>query len=205
MRWLEVRRHAPTKKGRQRSRGSHLSADGVALARAVGDEIGPFALVVTSASPRAIETAIAMGWAVDYTVEMPSGYVEVEHHEQWGWAQPYVRYAELVAGDGKLAAVAEVHRGIWREAVSAVEEGKGALVVSHGGAIEPALVSCLPDARHASWGAPFSHLDGVRLEFEGGRFTRARFLRCVRRGGGFPGRRWRVGARRSGRGPGKPG
>ncbi|MGP3969457.1 hypothetical protein [Streptomyces sp. 6N223] len=61
LRWLEVRRHAPTKKGAALGRGSHLSAQGVALARAVGAASGPFATVDTSASPRAIETAIAMG------------------------------------------------------------------------------------------------------------------------------------------------
>jgi hypothetical protein len=33
MRWLEVRRHSLTKKGPARGRGSHLSAEGVALAR----------------------------------------------------------------------------------------------------------------------------------------------------------------------------
>jgi hypothetical protein len=38
--------------------------------------------VLTSSAPRAIETAIAMGLAVDDTVEMPSGHVpgEVEFH-----------------------------------------------------------------------------------------------------------------------------
>jgi hypothetical protein len=67
-----------TKKGPARGRGSHLSARGVALARAVGAELGPIARVLTSTSPRAIETAIAMGLAVDETVELPSGYVPGE-------------------------------------------------------------------------------------------------------------------------------
>ncbi|MDT0345464.1 histidine phosphatase family protein [Streptomyces litchfieldiae] len=180
MRWLEVRRHAPTKKGAARGRGSHLSARGVALARAVGAESGPFACVVTSASPRAIETAIAMGWAVDDALDMPSGYVpgEVDHHDQWAWPQPYVHYAELIARGGALAAVAAAHRMIWTEAVRSVPEGSGALVVSHGGSIEPALVACLPDADLASWGTPFGHLDGVRLTFENERFTGARLHRA---------------------------
>lgn len=180
MRWLEVRRHAPTKKGAGRGRGSQLSGTGVALARAVGAGSGPFASVVTSSSPRAVETAIAMGWAVDDTVDMPSGYVpgEVEHHEQWAWARPYVRYAELIAEGGGLAAVAAEHRRIWIDVVGTVPDGGGALVVSHGGAIEPALVGCLPEADHGSWGAPFAHLDGVRLDFEDGRFARARLLRA---------------------------
>ena len=84
LRWLEVRRHSLTNKGAARGRGSHLSAEGVMLARLVGASLGPFASVVTSASPRAIETALAMGLAVDDTVELPSGYVsgEVERHQQ---------------------------------------------------------------------------------------------------------------------------
>jgi hypothetical protein len=55
--------------------------------------------VVTSASPRAVETALAMGLAVDDTVELLSGYVpgEVEHHQQWRWPRPHSAYAELLA------------------------------------------------------------------------------------------------------------
>src|SRR4051794_1373355 len=85
MRHLEVRRHSLTKKGQAPGRGSHLSADGVALARAVGTEIGPVAYVLTGTLPRTLETAVAMGYAVDGTVDVPSGYVpgEVDHHDQW--------------------------------------------------------------------------------------------------------------------------
>jgi broad specificity phosphatase PhoE len=153
MRWLEVRRHSVTKKGPARGRGSHLSAQGVALARAVGAELGQIAYVLTSAAPRAIETAVAMGVAVDDAVDLPSGYVpgEVGFHEQWAWAQPWVRYAELVARGGGLAAVARAHRAAWVQAVASVAVGEAALVVSHGGAIEPTLVACLPHAGHDHW------------------------------------------------------
>jgi hypothetical protein len=36
MRWLEVRRHSLTKKSSARGAGSHLSQEGVALARLMG-------------------------------------------------------------------------------------------------------------------------------------------------------------------------
>ncbi|MEV4711801.1 histidine phosphatase family protein [Micromonospora sp. NPDC049374] len=180
MRWLEIRRHSLTKKGSGRGRGSHLSADGVALARLVGSELGTFTYVLTSTSPRTIETALALGYAVDDAIDMPSGYVpdEVGHHDQWTWPQPYVTYAELIERGGGLAAVARAHREIWTEAIMAVPEGSGALVVSHGGCIEPTLVSCLPDNDHSSWGAPFGHCDGARLEFDSGRFTQVRLCRA---------------------------
>jgi broad specificity phosphatase PhoE len=180
MRWLEVRRHSLTKKGPARGRGSHLSAQGVALARAVGAELGPIAYVLTSAAPRAIETAIAMGFAVDDTVDLPSGYVpgEVGFHEQWTWTQPWVRYAELVGQGGGLAAVAWAHRAASARAVASVDDGAAALVVSHGGAIEPALVACLLHADHARWGALLGHCDGARLGFTDGCFVGIRFRRA---------------------------
>jgi broad specificity phosphatase PhoE len=183
MRWLEVRRHSLTKKGAARGRGSHLSAEGVALARLVGTSLGPFAQVVTSASPRAVETALAMGLAVDDTVELPSGYVpgEVEHHQQWRWPRPYSAYAELLGRGGGPPTVAEAYRVAWTVVVEAVPEAAAALVVCHGGGIEPGLVACLPDADHGSWGAPFGHCDGARLGFGDGRFVSVQFRRAPSR------------------------
>ena len=53
--------------------GPHLTQAGVALARRAGDgEFGavpPYDLVVTSTVPRAFETAIALGFAVDEQLE----------------------------------------------------------------------------------------------------------------------------------------
>jgi broad specificity phosphatase PhoE len=179
MRWLEVRRHSLTKKGPARGHGSHLSADGVALARSVGADLGPFARVVTGVLPRLCETAIAMGFAVDECVDWPSGYVpgEVEHHDQWRWSQPYVRYAELVGRASGLADVAAAHRRVWTSAVQAVAEGEAALVISSGGAIEPTLVACFPDGDHASWGRPMAHCEGARLGFDQGGFVSVELAR----------------------------
>jgi broad specificity phosphatase PhoE len=180
MRWLEVRRHSLTKKDAARGRGSALSAAGVALARRVGEGLGPFAYVVTTTSPRAVETAVAMGFAVDDTVALPSGYgvAEVEHHDQWRWPRPYRTYAELIARPSGITAVAEAHRRLWRRVVEALPEGAAALVVGHGGGIEPGLVACLPHADHESWGAPFGHCDAARLGFDEGAFVSIDFRRA---------------------------
>ncbi|MGV9534726.1 histidine phosphatase family protein [Streptosporangium sandarakinum] len=179
MRWLDVRRHSLTKKGAMRGRGSHLSADGIALARFIGSGVGPYERVVTSSSPRAIETAVAMGFAVDDTVEMPSGYVseEIPRHAQWDWTEPYLQIADIIRKGRTAAAVAETHRAIWAETVNGVAEGGSALLVGHGGAIELALVACLPDASHDTWGTPFAHCDGVRLGFTDGHFVSVEFHR----------------------------
>lgn len=182
MRWLEVRRHSLTRKAQARGSGSHLSAQGVALARAVGEELGYVAYVVTSTSPRAIETAVAMGYAVDETVDLPSGYVpgEADHHDQWSWPKPYVAYASLIRRGRGLAGVARAHREAWERVVGNRSDDEVLLLISHGGAIEPTLVACLPDADHASWGAPFAHCDGARLTFDGAKFVAVEFIRAPR-------------------------
>ena len=64
MRELELRRHSM-----RVGQGQHLSQEGVDLARRVGATMGRFDRVVTSALPRAFETAIAMGFAVDEQLE----------------------------------------------------------------------------------------------------------------------------------------
>lgn len=146
----------------------------------MGAQLGPFTYVVTSPAPRAIETAIAMGFAVDDTIDLPSGYApgQVGHHQQWARPQPYLTYAELVQSGGDLAAAAQAHRDHWARTAQALPDDAAALVVSHGGTIEPALVACLPRANHAPCGAPFSHCDGARFGFENGRFVTVKFRRA---------------------------
>src|SRR5215469_1847022 len=180
MRWVEVRRHSLTKKGPARGRGSDLSPQGVALARVIGAQLGAVAYLATSRAPRAIETAIAMGFAVDETLDLPTGYVlgEVGHHDQWSWQHPYVTYAGLIQQGQGTAAIAKAHSVAWTSAAAGLADGEVALIISHGGAIEPALVACLPDADHASWGAPFAHCDGARLAFRKGQFVSVDFRRA---------------------------
>jgi hypothetical protein len=55
---------------------------------------------------------------------------------------------------------------------------RAALVVCHGGGIEPGLVACLPDADHRLWGAPFGHCDGARPDFEDDRFVSVQLRRA---------------------------
>jgi broad specificity phosphatase PhoE len=180
-RQLAVFRHAMTKKGEARGRGSHLSAEGVGLARRVGAAIGVFEQVIVTPVPRTMETALAMGFAVDDVVEPVCGYVagEFEHHAQWEWDQPYVRFAEMIGRGGKLAGAAAVDAARWRAVVAALPPGGRALVISHGGSIEPVAVACLPAADHAAWGAPLSHCDGVVLTEDGGAFVEIELRRAA--------------------------
>jgi broad specificity phosphatase PhoE len=174
MRWLEVRRHSLTKKGGARGHGSHLSADGVLLARRLGEALGSMECVFTSDVPRAAETALAMGYAVDEAMALPSGYVDdkIGHHEQWTWPQPYNRYGELLRASVEVRAVADTHLAAWRLLMSRVRDGASGLFIGHGGALELAVVAAVgpPDPGGEGWGPPLSHGDGFRLSFVDGRF-----------------------------------
>ncbi|MFJ3404637.1 histidine phosphatase family protein [Promicromonospora sp. NPDC090134] len=175
MRTLDVVRHSLTRKGVSRSRGagSHLSPEGVRLARRLGESMPDMAYVAVGDLPRHLETAIALGFAVDEQVAWPSGYVEgeVDHHDQWTWDQPFVRYAALLAAGRGLHDVAQEHLTHWRRVLDAVPEGGAALIVSSGGSIEPVLVAAFPGADHAAWGGPLHQLEGATIEVEDGRFT----------------------------------
>src|ERR1700680_1642965 len=136
LRILEVRRHAQTEKGARRGLGSDLSQTGVSAARRVGETTGPFDLVLVSDIPRTLETAIAMGFAIDECASM-SGEVfdaasqEIAHHAWWHMSQPFVVWNEHVTRGGPVAALALHQESLWRAAIHRVPDGASALVISH--------------------------------------------------------------------------
>jgi broad specificity phosphatase PhoE len=116
MKRLEVRRHSFTKKGEARSRGSTLSAEGIQLARDVGSTMGPFAYVVASQIPRTLETALAMGFAVDVLVEMGAGgwdeaTSEIDHRSLRSADDLHLRYVDRFAAGARLCESAANRRG----------------------------------------------------------------------------------------------
>jgi len=119
-----------------------------------------------------------MGYAVDDVLPMGSGYVGgVAHHGQWNWPFPFLQYSQLLDQDSAVAAAAHSELNLWRLVAGRIPEESKALIVSHGGIIEPTLVAAVPADDYTSWGKPFSHLDGVRLIFEDGQFLVAGFDR----------------------------
>jgi len=171
MRILEVRRHSMRTKS-----GQHLFQAGVALARHLGDEIGPFDRVVTSTIPRAFETAIAMGFAVDEQCEQLSTMgddVDAEIQRPASFAQ----VAQAIRQGGAAARFAQEQVELWRSLLVALPEGGRVLVVTHGGLVKAGAVACLPDADHSRWGPVCDYCEGVRLYFDGQQFTTAEILR----------------------------
>jgi broad specificity phosphatase PhoE len=180
MGYLEVRRHAD----RKISGGSQLSQAGVDRARAIGSTIGPFATVVASVVPRARETAIAMGFAVDYELitltNDPDVYDETGAEPRW-WtdAQPFVALAKKLEVPGAFRDHAHALAALWRDVMTPLGPDDNALIISHSGEIEMPLAALFPNADHASWGRQFGTCEGARLHWFGepASFRSVEFLR----------------------------
>src|SRR5262249_31720925 len=142
MKTLEVRRHSFRKEGA----GSQLSQKGVDYARRLGASMGPFACVVTSVAPRARETAVAMGFAVDQEIVTLASdediYAEAGASRWWECSQPFAALAEVVAARGAIWRYGHALVTLWRDILTALPDGAAALVIAHSGDLEIALVAC---------------------------------------------------------------
>lgn len=171
MRTVELRRHTMRIKP-----GQHLSQPGVSLARRVGDDIGPFARVITSPTPRAYETAIAMGFAVHEQVDMLSQIPDVVAGAlPWdvgfsGWAEAYQAISVVKQFCDKQAQM-------YRLLAQTLQNGEAGLIVTHGGMIEAGAVSLLPETDFTTWGSAIDYCEGVRLQFDHTRCVGAEALR----------------------------
>src|SRR5215216_5973897 len=117
MRTIEIRRHSMRSKP-----GDHLSQPGVSLARLVGQNLGPFDRVMTSTLPRAFETAIAMGFAVDEQNELMSTYGPGVEWEA-PWPVSLREYAKAVHKDGAAARYAYQLVEVYCQLVDDLAEG----------------------------------------------------------------------------------
>ena len=171
MKTIEIRRHSI------RSRpGLHLNQAGVALARRVGRHLGPFDRVVTSSLPRAFETAIAMGFAVDEQIELMSSYGD-DVEAETPWPQTFADYAASVSLGGAAGKYGQSLAEFYANLLNYVAEERGALVINHGGVLELGVVASLPDADHESWGAHADYCEGVRTFWDDRRCVKAEILR----------------------------
>lgn len=173
MKTIEIRRHSI-----RSTPGVHLNQQGVTLARRVGQNLGPFDRVVTSTLPRAFETAIAMGFAVDEQNELMSSYGDGVEREA-PWPLSCAGYAEAVRGGGAAAKYAHQLKELYAKLANQLADGRSALVINHGGVLELGAVACLRDADHIKWGSHFEYCEGIRLFWEDGKFVEGEVLRVA--------------------------
>jgi broad specificity phosphatase PhoE len=155
----------------------HLTLEGVRLARRVGETLPEYDLVATSPIPRAIETAIAMGYGVDQ-IHWTLGTMMFADKEM-DWEQGFAVFAEAARRGGLTTHAAQCHADFLRTIAAELAPDGRALVVSHGGIVELGVVGLLPGLDYISWGGVCERCEGVRLYFEGDRCTHAELLRLA--------------------------
>ena len=171
MKTIEIRRHSIRSKP-----GDHLNQSGVGLARLVGENLGPFDRVVTSTLPRAFETAIAMGFAVDEQIELMTTYgIDVER--EISWPQSFVAYAKAVKRNGAAGQYANQLAAYYADLADYLADSHAALVINHGGILELGVVASFPDADYESWGEEADYCEGARLYWEERKCVNAEVLR----------------------------
>ena len=155
--------------------GQHLSQAGVDRARKVGAGLQDIDYVVTSDLPRAIETAIAMGYAPDRTEPALASMMDAD--QEADWTQGCEAFARAFALGGHTARAAGAQAQLVRSIAEGLPEDGHALIVSHGGIIELGVVGLLPDLDYSGWGPACDYCEGVRLFFLGPDCTGAQLLR----------------------------
>lgn len=161
--------------------GEHLSQAGVDLARMVSTSVQAFDVVVTSPVTRAIETAIAMGYAVSEYVEELAMFPE-SLVEQVNWDAGFAGFSNLVRSglQSPAAKHADMLKSVHSRIAQGLGEGGRALVISHGWVVEMSAVGCLGNVDFTGWGDSCDYCEGFRVEFRDGEFTAGEPLRIPR-------------------------
>jgi broad specificity phosphatase PhoE len=168
---LEIRRHTE-----RTQPGKHLSQAGVDRARRVGATLGKFDRVVTSDAPRAIETAIAMGCAVDEQNDRLNLMAD-DVNAEIKWDAGFAGWARVVKQGGAAARFAQEQADVWRSIAASLPDDGRALIITHGGFIEAGTAACLPYEVVTRLGSFCDYCEGVRLTFEGEQVTNIEVLR----------------------------
>lgn len=171
MRYIELRRHTMRVKP-----GQHLSQAGVDLARRIGDKLGPFNQVITSTIPRAYETAIAMGFAVDQQLPELSLLADGVEDEV-NWDAGFSAFALASQKNGAVKRYIQEQASLLNRIAHALPDGGAALVISHGGIVEAQAVGSLPSVDFTVWGGGCDYCEGARLHFDGEHFIGGELLR----------------------------
>lgn len=171
MKTLEIRRHS------LRNRAlPDLSEQGVMLANLIGLEMGQFDRVLSSPLPRAVQTAEAMGYAVDETAELLSTMGDAVELE-CPWPASFDEYAAASRQNGPTTRYTQRLADFYAKLLDSLPEGGAALVVNHGGVVELSAIACLPTADFAALGDYIEYCEGVRLTWDNGKFINLQVLR----------------------------
>jgi hypothetical protein len=155
----------------------------VCASRRIGGTIGPFARVAASDVPRTLETALAMGFGVDEILPFPDDVAwdevigEIGWHTLWEIDDPFAHVERSLSIWPNATRMGAYYAQKWLNIGASLGDGESALMVSHGQLMEVAIVCCVPEADHATWGKPLAHCEGARLTVADGSITDVDILR----------------------------
>lgn len=141
----------------------HLSESGVKTARRIGEKLGPYDLVVSSPKWRAVETAVAMGFAVhetlDFLEDIPGDVNDLVSYD--------AGFSAFYQGRLKHTEIQKYLEKMRKQLLALLErvpkDGK-ILLTSHGGVVEWSAIAFIPEEA-ATWGKELDKCEGIRLEF----------------------------------------
>jgi broad specificity phosphatase PhoE len=122
---------------------SHLSEAGIAQARAAGSAFERFHMVVTSPLPRAVETAVAMGFPV-HTTHPGIQEIGVRVMAHVRWSDGYAAWATAYREVPLVAAYIDYVMSLLGDWLDDVPDGGSLLVVAHGGIVESFAAGLCP-------------------------------------------------------------
>ena len=148
----------------------HLSREGVSLARHVGQDLAPFDLVVTSKLPRAIETAIAMGFAAD-RMNADLGVLPQEVLTATSWPNTLTNMSKIMRDNEPCRRFAQDQAAHWNAILGEMSGNQSALIITHGGIIELGALGLTPDGNPSTWGDAIGYCEGFRFTKQGDGLT----------------------------------
>jgi broad specificity phosphatase PhoE len=171
MRILDIRRHTHRVVPQP-----HLSQIGVDLARRAGEGLGKFDRVVTSTIPRAFETAIAMGYAVNEQIEQ-LGMMSEAVTAAIQWNAGFTAWSQAAQNKPGVMQYTQLMADVLRSIVRTLPDGNRALMISHGGIVEACVIGCMPAGTRFVDDAACGYCEGARLTFNGEAITHFEMLR----------------------------
>jgi broad specificity phosphatase PhoE len=170
MRILEIRRHTMRNKLNE-----HISSEGIDLAQFIGSKLDPFDLVVTSPVLRVIETAVAMGFAVDETRQVLSELSSDVFHNS-GWPASYDELHKTVNDHRNVSDFAKTQAQAWRDIVGKNHDKKRILIVTHGLFVELGTIANFPNTSNPGCHS-IGYCEGIRILIEDEKFLSYEVLR----------------------------
>jgi len=149
---------------------SHLSGAGIEQARKAGLRFERFDLVVTSQLPRAVETAVAMGFAVNRT---HPGIQDIGDRimRNLSWDVGFPAWAAAYRADPLVKTYADYVALLVHGWLDEVPADGSLLVVTHGGIVEAMSVGLAPESDFSTLGPVAGYAEGfVAEEQPGGGF-----------------------------------